>query len=159
MCSSDLASLLETEDQFRDILREVTYEWVKRLEMGQLEDLAQERVPLTSLDKELRAVRNAMRGTCVLIIGGITSEDLRERFEKTFEPSVLVWQNEQPTNTLEDFEPEIRRADVVILVTRYSRKEWLEAQALCTVDKKPCYRVLSVSDMGYLVKTLHDQLA
>lgn len=152
------AALLETEDQFRDILREVTGEWTKRLELGQVDDVPQERTPLTGLEKELRAVRNTLRGTCVLIIGGITSEELRERFEKTFEPSVLVWQNEQPTNTLEDFEPEIRRADVVILVTRYSRKEWLEAQALCTVDKKPCYRALTASDMGSLVKALYDQL-
>ncbi len=152
------AALLETEDQFRDILREVTGEWVKRLELGQLDDSTPNSIPLSSLDKELRAVQSALRGSCVLIIGGITSDELQERFEKTFEPSVLVWQNEQPTNTLEDFEAEIRRADVVILVTRYSRKEWLEAQALCIVDKKPCYRVLTVSDMGYLIKTLYEQL-
>jgi hypothetical protein len=152
------AALLETEDQFRDILREVTAEWVRRLEMMQLEDTPQERIPLTGLEKELRSVRAAMRGSCVLIVGGITSEEMRERFEKTFEPSVLVWQNEQPTNTLEDFEAEIRRADVVILVTRYSRKEWLEARSLCLVDKKPCYQVLTASDMGYLVKMLHEQI-
>ncbi|MCX6382863.1 MAG: hypothetical protein NT023_25845 [Armatimonadetes bacterium] len=147
-------ALMETDDAFRDVLREVCGEWERRMDTQTLISAPLLNTALTGLEAEVGKVRSLLQGKVVLMIGGVATEDIKQHLTTLLGAKEILWENHRPTATLEDFEADIRRADAVILLTQYSRKEWLEAQSLCAVDGKLCYRALTVTDFAHFVRTL-----
>ncbi len=147
-------ALIETDDAFRDVLREVCAEWERRIDTQSLVSAPLLNTSLAGLDAEVGKVRNALQGKSVLLIGGVANEEIKAQLSALLGASEILWENHRPTATLEDFEADIRRADAVILLTQYSRKEWLQAQSLCAVDGKLCYRALTPTDLAHFARSL-----
>ncbi len=152
------AAFMETDDAFRDVLREVCGEWERRLDTQTLTSAPLLNTSLSGLTSEIAKIHSVLGGKCVLVVGGIATEEVKSQLASITGASEILWENHRPTATLEDFEADIRRADALILFTQYSRKEWLQAQSLCAVDGKPCYRALTGTDAAHFVRSLCQQI-
>lgn len=148
-------ALMETDDSFRDVLREVCEEWERRIDSHSLASAPLLNASLAGVEEEAKRAQAALAGKVVLIIGGVADAEVKSRVAALLGAKEIVWENRRPTATLEDFEADIRRADAVISLTQYSRKEWLQAQSLCAVDGKPCYRALTATDLAHFVRALN----
>lgn len=153
------AVFLEGDERFKDILREINLEWERRQEIGRVEELEEE--PESALDEltaELQAVRELTRGKRALILGGAYREEHRLRIETALELGELAWPSAKPSDSLARFDAEIRHADIVALVTRYSRKEWKNAQDVCAREGKKFVQLTSGHRASQVVRQLSNQL-
>ncbi len=151
------SSFLEGDDRFKDLLREITTEWERRLEAGALDEGAREFVgdPPAA---EVAAIREVTRGKKLLVLGGAVTDTLRDRYKETLEVEDLVWPAASPSEPLTTFDTELANADVVILVSQYSRREWRNAHDFCVKQGKKYAQVASMSDVPVLVRHLIKQL-
>ena len=85
---------------------------------------------------ELEAVRQITQGKRCLLLGGTCREENRRKIEEALQLSELVWPSTKPSDPLSKFDTEIRHADIVALLTRFSRKEWKNAQDICAREGK-----------------------
>jgi hypothetical protein len=150
-------SFMETDERFKDMLREVTMEWEAQLEANSLAEGPGESAgdPPAA---ELTSIRTATSGKKALILGGAPTDATRARFTTALELGELTWESPNPNDTLETLAPKIEGVDIVILVTRYSRKEWKGIAELCTKAGKKFASVASTADLPVTVRHLIKQL-
>ncbi len=150
-------SFLEGDERFKDLLREVATEWEQQLEASTLAEGPGE----SNGDPpaaEVTSIRTATGGKNLVILGGAPTDATRERFKTTFEAGELTWESPNPNDTLETIAPKIEGADIVILVTRYSRKEWKGISEAVTRAGKKFATVASTADLPVTVRHLIKQL-
>jgi hypothetical protein len=150
------AGFLEGDERFKDLNREIIIEWERRQEEGCLEpplDDAQPDPPAP----DLAAVREATRGKKCLIIGGGPDEALKQKLKTALEVDELAWPDAKPSDTLAAFEEDLKNADIVILVSRYSRREWRNAYDACVREGKKYAQLASVTDVTQVVRHLIKQ--
>jgi len=152
------ASFLEGDDRFKDLNREIVIEWERRQEEGCLEPPVEDAQPDPPAP-DLAAVREATRGKKFLILGGCPNDALKHRLKTALEADDLAWPNATPSDTLTAFEQEIRDAEIVILVSQYSRREWRNAYDACVREGKKYAQLASVADVTQVVRHLIKQLA
>ena len=154
------ASFLEDDERFKELLREITLEWERRQETGKAE--AVEAEPSSALDElrmELEAVREVTRGKRCLLLGGTCREENRRKIEEALQLSELVWPSTKPSDPLAKFDTELRHADVVALLTRFSRKEWKNAQDICARDGKKFVHLTTGYGVSQVVRHFYQQIA
>ena len=150
-------SFMETDERFKDMLREVITEWETQLEAGSLAEGPGESAgdPPAA---ELTSIRTATSGKKALILGGAPTDASRARFTAALDLAELQWDSPNPNDTLETLAPKIEGVDIVILVTRYSRKEWKGIAELCAKAGKKFGSVASTADLPVTVRHLIKQL-
>jgi len=154
------AVLMEGDERFKEVLSAIHLEWDRRHEMGWPEDAgALAEADLESLNAELEAVRGLTRGKRCLVIGGISREESRRQLEQTLELGELVWPAVRPSDTLSSFEEQIRAADIVALITRFSRKEWQNAAELCVQEGKTFVPLHAGHSVEQIVRQFHEKAA
>jgi hypothetical protein len=154
------ASFLEDDERFKELLREITLEWERRQEIGKTEPMESE--PTSALDElrtELEAVREVTRGKRCLLLGGTCREENRRKIEDALQLSELVWPSTKPSDPLAKFDTELRHADVVALLTRFSRKEWKNAQDICARDGKKFVHLTTGYGVSQVVRHFYQQIA
>ena len=154
------ASFLEEDERFKELLREITLEWERRQEIGKTEPMEAE--PTSALDElrtELEAVREVTRGKRCLLLGGTCREENRRKIEDALQLSELVWPSTKPSDPLAKFDTELRHADVVALLTRFSRKEWKNAQDICAREGKKFVHLTTGYGVSQVVRHFYQQIA
>lgn len=154
-------AFLEGDDRFRDVLREINLEWERRQDLGKPEIAAEEAdldPTQASLWLELRAVQNATRGKRCLLLGGTCREENRRKIEDALELSELVWPSTKPSDPLSKFDTDLRHSDIVALLTRFSRKEWKNAQDICARDGKKFVHLTTGYGVAQVVRHFYTQL-
>lgn len=152
-------AFLEEDERFKETLREITLEWERRQEAGRAEALLDE--PETGLDaisEELAAVREVTRGKRCLLLGGTCREEHRRKLEEALELSELVWPSTKPSEPLAKYETEIHHSDIVALLTRFSRKEWKNAQPLCAKEGKKFVHLTTGYGIAQVVRHFYQQI-
>ena len=150
------AGFLEGDERFKDLNRELIIEWERRQEEGSLEPPIEEPQPDPPAP-DLAAVREATRGKKCLILGGAPNDALKQRLKTALEVEELMWPDAKPSDTISAFEEDLKNADIVILVSRYSRREWRSAYDLCVREDKKYAQLASVSDVTQVVRHLTKQ--
>jgi hypothetical protein len=153
------AFLLE-EPKLAPIVREIEKELDRRLisdvtlEGDEEEDGA--------LSEEVQGMLNDLlpytRGKKVFFIGGDCREEKRRELEKILELDELIWPGARRTNSVYDFEADISRSDIVVLLIRFMRTGFKQAIELC--DKYGARMVRMPRGLGVtrVIKDLHDQI-
>ena len=153
------ALFLESDDRLRDVLREIHVEWERRQDQGRPEEAAETAdQSLEGVLHELDAVRDITRGKRCLMIGGTCREENRRKIEEALELSELIWPSARPSDSLSKYDIEIRRSDIVSLLTRFSRKEWKSAQDICRRDGKQFVFLTTGYGIGRIVHHFYEQL-
>jgi hypothetical protein len=155
------AVFIEGDDRNRDILRDISAEWERRQDAGKTElasDAPEAEGSLDSLTDELAAVREVTRGKRVLILGGINREENGQQIQAALETEVVVWPGTRPNETLDKYEDDIRNADIVALVSRYSRKDWKRAQDICAQEGRKYVQLTSGHGVSQVVRQFYKQL-
>ena len=154
------ASLLETDERFKDYVREIHLEWERRQEADRAEDLEEEpHNAMDDLKTELSAVLQVTRGKRLLILGGTCREENRRKIEEALQLSELVWPSTKPSDPLAKFDTELRHSDIVALLTRFSRKEWKNAQDICAQTSKPFVHLTTGYGVAQVVRHFYKQIA
>ncbi len=151
------ASFLEGDERFKDLNREIIMEWERRQEEGSLEPPAQDDQPDPPAP-DLAAVREATGGKKCLVLGGCQNDALKQRLRAALELEDLTWPDAKPTDTLAEFEESLKNADIVVLVSRYSRREWRNAYDACAREGKKYAQLASVADVTQVVRHLTKQI-
>lgn len=153
------AAFLENDDRFRDVLREINLEWERRQDLGKPEEATEEddQAP-DSMLAELEAVKEITRGKRCLLLGGTCREENRRKIEDALELSELVWPSTKPSDPLSKYDTDIRHSDIVALLTRFSRKEWKNAQDICARDGKKFVHLTSGYGVSQVVRHFYTQL-
>ena len=152
-------AFLESDEQFKDVLREINLEWERQQESGR-PDVTEEECDanLDTVSAELSAVREATRGKRCLILGGTCREEHRRKIEEALELRELVWPSTKPSDPLSRFETEIRHSEIVALLTRFSRKEWKNAQDICARDSKKFVHLTTGYGVAQVVRHFYNQI-
>lgn len=151
--------LLEGDDRFQELVSELYMEWEERLESGRTDSADEESdVALQVLGKELDGVRITSRASTCIILGGICREDNRRRIMQALQLEALAWPTLHCGDTLEVNEPEIAKAKIVVMLTRYSRKSWHQVADRCEQDGKRFIRVPNRYSPSFVVRALHANL-
>ena len=153
------AAFLEGDDRFRDVLREINLEWERRQDQGRPEEAAE--AADTSVDSalpELEAVRNITRGKRCLMLGGTCREENRRKIEDALELKELVWPSTKPSDPLSKYDTDLRHSEIVALLTRFSRKEWKNAQDICARDGKKFVHLTSGYGVAQVIRHFYTQL-
>lgn len=151
-------AMLEGDDRFKEVLREINLEWERRQEAGRPEEVHEEPdAALEALNGQLEAVRELTRDKRCLFLGGTCREETRRKIEEALELRELVWPSTKPSDPLSRFETEIRHSDFVVLLTRFSRKEWKGAQELCERDGKKFVQLPSGYGVTQVVHNIYLQ--
>lgn len=153
-------AFLEDDERFKELLREINLEWERRQETGRPEEIEDE--PDSEIDtvqKELAAVREVTRGKRLLILGGTCREENRRKLEAALELRELVWPSTKPSDPLARFDTEIRHSDIVALLTRFSRKEWKNAQDICAREGKKFVHLTTGYGVSQVVRHFYNQIA
>ena len=154
------ASMLETDERFKDYVREIHLEWERRQESDRAEELEEEpHGALDELKAELSAVLEVTRGKRLLILGGTCREENRRKIEAALQLSELVWPSTKPSDPLAKFDTELRHSDIVALLTRFSRKEWKNAQDICAQTSKPFVHLTTGYGVAQVVRHFYKQIA
>ncbi len=150
-------SFIEGDERFKDLLREVVIEWETQQQEGELAAKADVASPDPPMP-DLNAVREVTGGKKIVILGGVKTETLAQRLQAALGAEELIWPDAKPTNTLADFEDDIVRADIVVLASRYSRREWRNSYDRCVREGKKYAQLASVTDPTQVVRHLIKQL-
>ena len=154
------ASMLETDERFKDYVREIHLEWERRQESDRAEELEEEpHGALDDLREELNAVLGVTKGKRLLILGGTCREENRRKIEAALQLSELVWPSTKPSDPLAKFDTELRHSDIVALLTRFSRKEWKNAQDICAQTNKPFVHLTTGYGVAQVVRHFYKQIA
>ena len=154
------ASMLETDERFKDYVREIHLEWERRQESDRAEELEEEpHGALDDLREELSAVLGVTKGKRLLILGGTCREENRRKIEAALQLSELVWPSTKPSDPLAKFDTELRHSDIVALLTRFSRKEWKNAQDICAQTNKPFVHLTTGYGVAQVVRHFYKQIA
>lgn len=150
---------IESSEPCKEFLDEVMLEWERRHESGKTAAMESDQAhALETMNLELEAVRVITRGKrCLILGGGMYHEEHRRRIKDTLELAELIWPNARPTDTLDTFETDLRRSDVVALHTRYSRQEWKKAQDLCAREGKQ-FVPITGNSVAQIVHHFHTKL-
>jgi hypothetical protein len=152
-------AFLESDERFKEIVREINLEWERRQESNKSEASEEESdAPLDVPDAELEAVREVARGKRCLFLGGTCREENRKKLETALELSELVWPSTKPSDPLSKFETEIRHSDIVVLLTRFSRKEWKNAQDICDREGKKFVHLTTGYGVAQVVRHFYEQI-
>ncbi len=154
------AAFLEGDERFKELLREINLEWERRQEIGRPEAVEEE--PSGALDElaaELEAVREVTRGKRCLLLGGTCREENRRKIEEALQLSELVWPSTKPSDPLSKFDTELRHSDICALLTRFSRKEWKNAQDICARDGKKFVHLTTGYGVSQVVRHFYTQIA
>jgi hypothetical protein len=152
-------AFLEGDDRFREVLREVNLEWERRQDLGKPEEIAEEPdYALDALSTELEAIREITRGKRCLLLGGTCREENRRKIEDALQLSELVWPSTKPSDPLAKYDTEIRHSEIVALLTRFSRKEWKNAQDICARDGKRFVHLTSGYGVSQVVHQFYTQI-
>lgn len=154
-------SMLEGDERFREFLREINLEWDRRQDAGKADEEGEEDQggTLESLRTELEAVREVTRGQRCLILGGTCREENRRKIEEALQLRELVWPSTKPSDPLSKFDTEIRHSDIVALLTRFSRKEWKNAQDICTREGKKFVHLTSGYGVAQIIRHFYVQIS
>ena len=153
-------AFLEEDERFKELLREINLEWERRQEAGRPEEVEDEPdTAIDSLQKELAAVREVTRGKQLLILGGTCREENRRKLESALELRELVWPSTKPSDPLARFDTDIRHSDIVALLTRFSRKEWKNAQDICAREGKKFVHLTTGYGVSQVVRHFYNQIA
>jgi len=153
-------AFLEDDERFKELLREINLEWERRQETGRPEEIEDEPdTEIDSLEKELAAVREVTRGKQLLILGGTCREENRRKLEAALELRELVWPSTKPSDPLARFDTDIRHSDIVALLTRFSRKEWKNAQDICAREGKKFVHLTTGYGVSQVVRHFYNQIA
>jgi hypothetical protein len=153
-------AFLEADERAKETLREINLEWERRQEAGKVETMEEEAEgSLEALDPELQAVREVTRGKRCLMLGGTCREENRRKIEEALELEELVWPSTKPSDPLSKFDTEIRHADIVALLTRFSRKEWKNAADICARDGKKFVHLTTGYGVSQVVHHFYLQIA
>jgi hypothetical protein len=154
------AAFLESDERARETLREINLEWERRQEAGKPEILEDEPDgSLDAIDRELQAVREVTRGKRCLMLGGTCREENRRKIEEALQLEELVWPSTKPSDPLAKFDTEIRHADIVALLTRFSRKEWKNAADICAREGKKFVHLTTGYGVSQVVHHFYLQIA
>ncbi|MCW3051576.1 MAG: hypothetical protein JWN14_746 [Chthonomonadales bacterium] len=152
-------AFLEDDERFKELLREINLEWERRQETGRPEEIEDEPdTEIDSLQKELAAVREVTRGKQLLILGGTCREENRRKLEAALELRELVWPSTKPSDPLARFDTDIRHSDIVALLTRFSRKEWKNAQDICAREGKKFVHLTTGYGVSQVVRHFYNQI-
>lgn len=152
-------AFLEDDERFKELLREINLEWERRQETGRAEEVEEEpEGAIDSVQEELAAVREVTRGKRLLILGGTCREENRRKLESALELRELVWPSTKPSDPLARFDTEIRHADIVALLTRFSRKEWKNAQDICAREGKKFVHLTTGYGVSQVVRHFYKQI-
>lgn len=153
-------AFLEDDERFKELLREINLEWERREETGRAEEIEEEpESAIDSLQQELTAVREVTRGKRLLILGGTCREENRRKLEAALELRELVWPSTKPSDPLARFDTDIRHSDIVALLTRFSRKEWKNAQDICAREGKKFVHLTTGYGVSQVVRHFYKQIA
>ena len=153
-------AFLEDDERFKEILREINLEWERRQETGRPEEIEDEPDnAMDALQKELAAVHEVTRGKRCLILGGTCREENRRKLEAALELRELVWPSTKPSDPLARFDTDIRHSDIVALLTRFSRKEWKNAQDICAREGKKFVHLTTGYGVAQVVRHFYTQIA
>ena len=154
------ASMLESDERFKDYVREIHLEWERRQEANKAEELEEEpHGAMDELKNELSAVLQVTKGKRLLILGGTCREENRRKIESALELSELIWPSTKPSDPLAKFDTELRHSDIVALLTRFSRKEWKNAQDICAQTNKPFVHLTTGYGVSQVVRHFYKQIA
>ena len=154
------AAFLENNENFRELQREINLEWERRQDIGRAEAIEEEPSgALEELKAELEAVREVTRGKRCLLLGGTCREENRRKIEEALQLSELVWPSTKPSDPLAKFDTELRHSDIVALLTRFSRKEWKNAQDICARDGKKFVHLTTGYGVSQVVRHFYNQIA
>ncbi len=152
-------AFIEDDERFRELMREITLEWERRQETGRPEDMEEEpEGAIDALQQELQAVREVTRGKRCLLLGGTCREENRRKLEAALELKELVWPSTKPSDPLARFDTDIRHSDIVALLTRFSRKEWKNAQDICARDGKKFVHLTTGYGISQVVRHFYNQI-
>lgn len=152
-------AFLEDDERFKELLREINLEWERRQEAGRPEDIEEEaESEIDAIQAELAAVREVTRGKRMLILGGTCREENRRKLESTLELRELVWPSTKPSDPLARFDTDIRHSDIVALLTRFSRKEWKNAQDICAREGKKFVHLTTGYGVSQVVRHFYTQI-
>ncbi len=92
---------------------------------------------------ELLRVRDMLRGTTVVLIGGDPRPAARAALEQAFELAELLWLTSEEHQSIELFRPHVARSEValVILAIRWSSHSFGDIKAFCDAYGKPFVRL------------------
>lgn len=151
--------LLEGDERFQELVDELYQEWEQRLESGRTDSADEEsEVALQVLGKELDAVRGTTRASTCVMLGGICREDNRRRIQQALQLEGLAWPTLHAQDDLGQFDQEIAKAKVVVMLTRYSRKDWHQIAERCAQEGKRFIRVPNRYSPSFVVRALHANL-
>jgi hypothetical protein len=153
------AALIEGDERFKDTVREIHLEWERRQDIGRI-DMGEIEPDnsVEALGSELAAVRSVTKGKRCLILGGTCREENRRKIQQALELEQLVWPSTKPSDPLSRFDTEIRHADIVALLTRFSRKEWKNAQDMCAKEGKPFVHLTTGYGVSQVVRHFYKQI-
>jgi len=115
-----------------------------------------------ALSDEVQGMLNDLlpytRGKKIFFIGGECREEKRRELEKILQLEELIWPGARRTNSVYDFEADISRSEVVVLLIRFMRTGFKQAIELC--DKYGARMVRMPRGLGVtrVIKDLHDQI-
>lgn len=149
-------SLLESDPRLREVLREASMEWDRRIG-ADYQETSSEGSSISEEDLDL--VREATRGKRLTLIGGLRREENLQRIKEALELAELNWPEVRPSTLLSHFEHGIQQADIVALSLRYSRKEWRGVADICAREGKRFVLLPNGFGLEDLVKALRNQPA
>lgn len=154
------AYLLE-EPRLSPIVREIEKELDRRMIQEPLQETGDEEED-GALSEEVQGLLQELlpytRGKKCFFIGGDCREEKRRELEKILELDELIWPGARRTNSVYDFEADISRSDIVVLLIRFMRTGFKQAIELC--DKYGARMVRMPRGLGVtrVIKDLHDQI-
>ncbi|CCW34971.1 hypothetical protein CTKA_00007 [Chthonomonas calidirosea] len=148
-------SFLESDPRLREVLREASMEWDRRINSDYEESTLNSAQELSA--EELEAVRAETRGKRLTLIGGLPREENRRQIQEALELAELNWPEMRPSTLLSHFEHDIQQTDIVALSLRYSRKEWRGVADICAREGKRFVLLPNGFGLVDLVKALQNQ--
>ncbi|MEP0846276.1 MAG: hypothetical protein HRF50_05575 [Phycisphaerae bacterium] len=94
-------------------------------------------------DENVQRVRELLRGTTVVLIGGERRDDTAERLRRTFELDELRWISTREHQSTAEFEPAIARPEValVLLAIRWASHSFEDVADMCARYEKAFVRL------------------
>ncbi len=148
------SAMLEGDDRFRDTVREIQLDWEGRLRANRLDpapvDDAESLKEIADLLQEALTVTRNQR---VLILGDLKSDAGMARLREVFDCEI-IWPPLTTADTLSRFDAAIAGCDMVVLATRFSRKDWHGAENICLQSGKPFVQVPGVFPLKRLATAI-----
>ena len=131
------AALEEIPAGFQSVLRAIDA-WEASREPAAVEAAVED-----AETEDVRRVREALAGSCLVVIGGDRREQARQQLMRAFKLADLNWVETRPHEPTRGFEPAIARDDVkvVLLAIRWSSHQFGDVRAYCEAYGKRLVRL------------------